>query len=191
MRILLKLATAVLLSSLAFPTPARADPVSVLEVGDGWTDFLFHGVGSPWDTAFRVSTLEPAVITVTDIFLSGDQFRVSITGTGVGTGLFSTSFPTSRGDFTDNREFAALDLRWSTGTFLVSAGDFVVSGTAIQSPFDVGEGSIRADLSPTPEPASLLLMGAGALSALLVRSRKNRSSGVGRDGARVESRRYA
>src|SRR5437867_24024 len=114
MRILLRLATAVLLSGIALPTPAHADPISALDVGGGWRDFWFGGPGSSWFPAFSLSTLEPTRITVTDYLVSGDQFRVSITGTGAGTGSFLTSLPTRIRDYTDDRDFAASDPRWSS-----------------------------------------------------------------------------
>ena len=180
MRSLLRLATAVLLSSIAFPTPVRADPITV---GGGWMNFFFSGSG--WDRIFQLTALESTRITVTDAYLSGDQFLVSVESVGrAASTSFLTSAPTAFRAFTEDFDFAASDPRWSSGTVDVPAGEYIVSGTAIKSPFGGGGGGIRADVSPTPEPASLLLMGSGALCALVARRRKARSKDAARAGGR-------
>jgi hypothetical protein len=172
--ILLRVATAMLLGSLVIPTPARAEPIITLNVAGGWMDFSF---GGPWHTAFSLSAPGRTRITVTDYFLSGDQFLVSITGTGAGTGSFTTSLPTVIRAFTEDPDFAASDPRWSSRMFFVSPGEYVVSGTAIRSPFGGGTGAIRADTAPVAEPTTVLLLATG-LAGLATRRRRRHREGV-------------
>src|SRR3712207_6264042 len=77
-------------------TPAQAEPV-VLTPGT-WFDFAFGGVGTSWRESFRLTTSRRVTLTVTDLFLSGDQFFVTLTGPGSGGFIgFPTSLPGSVG----------------------------------------------------------------------------------------------
>jgi len=166
---MLRVASLILLS-IGVPIRAHADPVA-LTPGAGWTDFFFSSPGSSWNTRYVLTADERTRVTVTDFALSGDQFDVLFTGTAAGS--FTTSPPTSLGDWTGNRDFAAVDPRWSTGSFVFDPGHYTISGIAIRSPFGSGVASIRADAAPTPEPGTLLLT-AAALAAAAARRRQRR-----------------
>lgn len=148
-------------------------PAAVLPLDGDWQSFLFEDVGSSWDRAFTFSVGGQAYVQVTDAFLSGDRFEYT-----VGPVSIKTSVPTSSGvqigdDF--DTAFALSD--WSSGEVKVSAGDYILSGIAIDSPFGSGEGAVRLSTtslgepggsgtaSPVPLPASAWLL-AGALGLI-------------------------
>src|SRR3990172_11291339 len=96
---------------LGVPGIAKAVP---LTVDGGWNVFLFGDDFSPWSASFDFTLTDPAVFTVTDRYLSGDQFVVTDFGFGIGV----TSIPSSLGDqIGSDWDTAAADPRWSTGLF--------------------------------------------------------------------------
>ncbi|MBC2735133.1 MAG: PEP-CTERM sorting domain-containing protein [Desulfobacteraceae bacterium] len=147
----------VLIAFLAVPAIVSAVP---LAVDGGWSEFYFGGEDSDWyyggedPVSFDFTISTSAYLTVTDAFLSGDQFYVS--------GLGYTSAPTSLSDdIGGDYDAAAADDRWSTGSWLLTAGIYSISGTANISPFGGGGGAIRVDTAPVPEPGTIVLMGLG------------------------------
>ena len=137
---------------------------NALSIGSGWEKFYFGGVGSQWENVdtttaiFNFSLAFPAVLTVTDAFNAGDRFSVYDGASFLG----NTSVPTALGDdIGDNYDAAAADPRWSTGMFLLPAGNYSITGFAIDSPYGAGGAALQLNVSSVPEPATMFLLGTG------------------------------
>lgn len=156
----------------------------------GWAEFRFdiNRDGGAWlegdkdpslypleILSFSVSLAEAAYLQVTDAFLSGDVFEIFANGASLGL----TSATSVIGDKIGNDYSAALaDARFSSGTWLLGPGEYIISGFVRTMPQTYGRAALRiADAPPVPVPGSLALMlGAGAaLGASAVR-RRNRAS---------------
>ncbi len=142
---------------------------TTLTVDGGWYEFFFDGVGSSWFDTFDFVLPGTGTLTVTDAFLSGDQFDV--------TGFGLTSTPTSVGDSIGNDyDTAASDSRWSTGVWTLDPGTYSITGTSVLSPFGGGGAALRVDTSnPVPEPATLFLLGSGLIGLAGVRKRSKKA----------------
>lgn len=137
---------------------------AVLTADTGWQVFFFGDVG---DTASDTFTVDgPVLLTVTDAFLSGDQFEI-LDGV-ISLGL--TSAPGSVGDqIGSDYDAAAADSRWSSGSFLLGPGSHTIKILVAASPFGGGAAAIRADsVQAVPEPSSLAIFSI-AVGGLFVR----------------------
>ncbi len=107
--------------------------------------------------SFEVSLTAPAYLHVVDIGFSGDRFEVFANGVSLGT----TSAPVDAGDTDQGLDFDAAfaDSRWSQKVFALAAGNYTITGRAIDLAPDTfgGTGGIRL----VPEPSTCLLLGAG------------------------------
>lgn len=175
------LLAAVALTALA-GAPARADTITPLIDGGGWSTYFFGAPGSDFQDLggttidFTFTLASSDILRVTDGFNDGDQFHVTIAKSGGGTVTHTTSVPVFDGtNFFDCWSCAFFDPagRFSRGTFVLDAGSYVVTGTAPVSPFGSGEGAIALG-GGVPEPATwaLMLLGFGGLGAALRRSRR-------------------
>jgi hypothetical protein len=167
---------------MAYAVPTQATPITV--GNPDWYEFSFGTIGwtaggcllgncvpgsggtqfvgdPPW------TFTGGAMITVQDAFLSGDQFTLYDNGVNV----FTTSDPTLGGSYCDNPNLCMSDLHFSTGAIELGDGNHSLTFRVVTSPFDGGSAFFRAD--PVPEPASLMLLGTGALG-LAARYRRRR-----------------
>ena len=125
-----------------------------------WQPFSFGGVGSvAGPFSITLTAAEPS-LDVTDAFLSGDQFRVRVSGVGE----FDTSVPTSTGDSQPDYDLAYSDPagRWSKGRINLGAGTYTFDILVTASPFGGGGGAYR---SAVPGPASAGLLALAGLAA--------------------------
>lgn len=144
---------------------AKAVP---LTVDGGWTYFQFPGAqnGSDpyyWFSNFEFDLTQNAIVTVTDVYATTDQFEVYDNGFY----KFTTSDPEGGPDYGLSPDEASLSPYYSHGSFLLEPGHHDIIGTNIRHlSTDFGGGAyIRVDT--VSEPATLLLMLSGILLFLL------------------------
>jgi hypothetical protein len=164
--------------ALGFASMAGVASADVLTVGGGWDAFTFFTVGSPFATDFSFTLTGPAVFKVTDAYIDGDQFDISINGVDQG----PTSAPVDDGTQIGNDYDAAFaSPSYSHGSYLLGAGVYDVTGTVIQNATGYSSGGGAAELSlpsGVPEPAAwaLMLAGFAGLGLALRKARRNRAA---------------
>jgi hypothetical protein len=121
-----------LTASVAHATTTAIGP------GDGWhefdvDDFSSNSGGLEWidfnngsELKFSVTLVKAAILTVVDAAFAGDAFKVFDKGVAIGvTPTVPSSYPNSNGlDF----DGALADPAYSHATFLLAAGDHLISG---------------------------------------------------------------
>ena len=162
--------TAIALTS----TVAQAD---VLTVGGGWDAFyfgpadiyapipsissLYDAQGAPVQWTFTLAA--PAFLKVTDAYFTGDWFDFTINGVA----QQPTSDYTYNPDFQPDFDQAFNDPNFSHAAYYLQAGDYLVTGLALNSPYGAGAAGIELS-SNVPEPAAwaMMLIGVGGIGAL-------------------------
>jgi hypothetical protein len=146
------------LTLLLVPGTGNAIPLSI---DGGWHTFDFGAVGTSWSpTNYTFSLSGPAVLIAVDAYLAGDRFEIFDNGLSLG----STSLPAGGGgNIGNNFDLALTNPNFSSGQFLLAAGNHDISGTVLVSTGDQGTGALRVDT--VPEPSSLLLMALGLVGA--------------------------
>jgi hypothetical protein len=118
-----------------------------------WEPFQFSGVGSVAGPFTITTTIAEPALDVTDAFLSGDRFRVRITGVGE----FDTSVPTAVGASESDYDLCFTDPagRWSRGTIPLAPGTYTFDILVTDSPFGAGGAAYRTNV-PGPASAGIL-----------------------------------
>jgi len=164
------LACATLALALAGGT-ARAD---TLVIGGGWDPFFFGDVGSSFSTDFTFTG--PADFRVTDAYLDGDQFDITINGVDQG----PTSTPVNDGTtFSNDYDAAFASPLFSHGSYELGPGTYLVTGTVVLSPY--GGGGAAAELvaaTPLPSTWTMLIAGFIGLGFLGYRRTKKGSAAL-------------
>ena len=140
-----------------------------LTVNGGWQFFSFPGQMSfpfdpsfSWDNDFSFVLTQPALLRIQDIGGGGDTFEVL--DNGISIGITNALLPDNIGSYNDP-DLAALDPALDQGSFLLSAGNHIISGTEINHSTDSGGGAfLRVDIIPEPTTIALLALGFVAFS---------------------------
>ncbi|MET0081697.1 MAG: PEP-CTERM sorting domain-containing protein [Sedimenticola sp.] len=156
------------LTLLLASTQASAIP---LTLDGGWQSFGFGGTGSSWYSTFEFTISDAAVLSVTDAFLAGDIFEVFADSVSLGLTSFTSDTTSQIGSDYDS---AFASASWSSGSWDLAAGSYVISGVVTASPHGSGGAALRLDTAEVPVPAPLALMGLG-LAALGFSQRKKLS----------------
>jgi hypothetical protein len=142
---------------LAISVGTSAAKADVLIVGGGWDQFSFGSPGSSFSTDFTFTLSNPAVFRVTDAFIDGDQFAISINGAFVA----NTSTPANDGtNIGSNFDAAFASPLFSHGAFDLGPGTYDVTGTVVQNAAGFTSGGAAAELVATavPEPSTWAMM---------------------------------
>lgn len=130
--------------------------------GLGWID---TDTGLARSFEFSVPTGFTATLTVVDGGFAGDVFGLTLGGVPLGsTSAVGSAAGTAIGvDF----DAALADVGYSRGVFTLQAGSYSLGGLLLQSatfegvPINATVGGLRLQVSPVPEPGSLLMLLAG------------------------------
>lgn len=148
-----------------------AAQAATLTVDGGWSTFTFGGAGSAWSETYDFSLTGPAWLLVTDAYLPGDMFKLSVAGLQFVTSSVDSLGLSIGGDYTA----AWISEDFSSFAVLLGAGSYTVTGSTTASPWGAGAGgiSLSSTLPAVPLPASglLLLAGLGGAGAMLRRKR--------------------
>jgi hypothetical protein len=163
MRRLLLFSLALAVAAAVSPCTAYAGPVVV---DSGWYRFCFGPSGTPAHDCndpdavsvnpWTFYSAQPVWVNVTDAFIVGDSFTVSIDGIP-----FTT--PSVRYDdfWTEQPDIAFASPVYSHGSWLLGAGFHSVDVFALDSPFEGGGAFLEATTSVPDSGSSLLLLGMG------------------------------
>ena len=171
-----------LVAAVCLPALVRADAVTV--GNPNWYQFAFGGPGSfgtngsstipssggnsepAPDVPWTFSSATPVQVNIADAYNKGDSFTLFNFGVLVGS--------TPGTAFADNEEsdpaVTSADPSWSSGTFVVPAGNASLTIRADASPSSAGGAYFR--LSPVPEPATATAL---AAAGLLLATRRRRA----------------
>jgi hypothetical protein len=153
--------------------PSGDDPV--LPIGGGWQPFNWDVSISPTnsDGAFTFTADSPVQLDVTDAYIDGDRFQVLDFSVSLGL----TSVPTDDGSWTNSPDAAFADARWSSGTFLLGAGEHSIELVTVQTATGANEGT--GYLRVVPEPSTWALV-AATFGGLLVMRKGTKKDGNSR-----------
>ena len=163
-------------------SPAAAGPVSLTMDGT-WFDFSVGAEGDLWRSpldgdpiTFTLTSASAFALRLVDVGFAGDRVEVlsggtTVLGTSSDVPIDDTVFA-----FTPDEAFAAPGT-WSQGTWLLGAGTYSFTGSAMASPFGGGTWAISALADATtpaiPEPGTWgMVLGALALAAASTRRRR-------------------
>jgi len=168
---MLKMLGCAALLSLTFAGAASSATIAVNQ----WYGFAFSGVGKPISEGIGITnprnprsisapagpwtfTLDRAgTLTVLDLFVSSDRFRI----TNFGTILGETSMNAPGGTCGSDITCGLADSSYSRGVFKLAAGDHSISG--VQTAGTAGAGAFLVEVAAIPVPAAGFLLVPGLL----------------------------
>jgi hypothetical protein len=124
------------------PDRLRAAETSApVVVGTGWQEVTFGDVGSR--TVLRLNAPGETWLRLTDMFCAGDQFSVLDNGVPLQATAPATAATCER--FTSSPTRAEVGAAWSSGGWLLRAGQHTLTMITTGSPFGGGVAFVRAD----------------------------------------------
>lgn len=181
----------------AFAAPAFATTTDLAADGQ-WNDFVVSALdaqsgGTEWidaaDSAspqfgsaqlfsFTIAAGSVGHLTVLDLGAAGDTFNVFNHGALLGSTSAVAQQDFNGAPFTLDTTAALADARFSRGSFTLGAGSYSIGGALLQSVSLDGEalnstaGVLKLDVSPVPEPATVVSLIAGLLLIALYCGRR-------------------
>lgn len=143
-----------------------ADPAGAFCIPSSGTPTEFLDA-PPWTF---VAAAAGATLTVTDAFLSGDQFEFFDFGSSIG--LTSPPSAVAVVDCGDDPEVCITTAGMSTGSFVLAAGAHSITLAPVLAPEGGGAGYLRVTGAAIPEPSSLALIALGVLALFALRLRR-------------------
>lgn len=143
-----------------------ADPAGAFCIPSSGTPTEFLDA-PPWTFA---ASAAGATLTVTDAFLSGDQFELFDFGASIG--LTSPPAAAALVDCGDDPEICLATAGMSSGSFVFAAGPHSITLIPVLSPEGGGAGYLRVTGAAIPEPGSLVLITLGLLGLFSLRLRR-------------------
>lgn len=156
------------LVALLIAVPSYAGPITV---DAGWYGFCFGGAGSPASEGCQNSgigecgnpisfTATSAVLfKITDAFDYGDNFQVWINNA---LALTTPVVESGSGSVSDP-DTAFSNPAYSSGSLLLPAGIYTIEVYVVNSPYSGGGAYLEVETASVPEPATMLLFGAGLI----------------------------
>ncbi|NYT06209.1 MAG: hypothetical protein GKC04_07585 [Methanomicrobiales archaeon] len=89
-------------------------------------------------------------MTITDSFMTGDQFELYDNGVSIGT---TPVVPVGLSGYSSDPDGALASGIYSSGTFVLPPGSHSIAVEIIQNPYDCGTAYIRVDATQDPIPA--------------------------------------
>ena len=173
------LAAAIAAAGMLVGATEAGATTNTISADGSWQSFFFDGVvGSPFldDYAFNdpsalsfsITLNGPAWLRVTDAGTPGDRFSISVDGVHLG----NTGTPTgSSSNFTVDFDEAMASNAWSHGSWLLSAGTHVITGSVLEAPIGPGFGGLQVAAVPEPETWAMMVAGLGLVVAAAKRRR--------------------
>lgn len=173
----MRFGTSLLLAAVAATVVPQVDAAPVELSLDGiWFDFVVGDVADVWRSSldgepisFSLTSATPFTLRLVDVGFAGDRADVV---SGGFTLLGTTSLvPTDDTVFAFSADQAIeAPSVWSQGQWLLDAGTYSFTGTAVASPFGGGAWGISA--LPIPEPGTWAMMLAGLFSVAAIARRR-------------------
>lgn len=178
-------ATSIALTADAQWQAFGVDDFSSLSGGTEWidnNDSTTPQFGTPLSFTFTIASGFVGTLTVVDANFAGDTFKVFNQGSLLGT--TSAVAPAQYGsaaDIGNDYDAALLHPDFSHGVFTLGAGDYVITGSLLQSvslgdvPLNATGGALKLSVSAVPEPSTAaLLLAALGVTCLLSRRTSTR-----------------
>lgn len=178
----------VMAACLCLGMPATAQSTTTVTVDGGWKVFNFYTLynqPTAWPQGFSFTLPTSGILTVTDLNLPGDRFEVFSNGVSLGLTSVPVQGPSGYNQMDYYYFYGSLgydysdiydtvhDSRWSSGSWNLSAGDYLITGLALSSPYSSGWAALRVDTAPMPSPvlvpAAVWLLGSALAGCLGLR----------------------